>query len=246
MIAPEEFIVIIPAYNEEPRVGQTVAAVKAACRGEVVVVDDGSGDRTFEMARAASATVLRLPFNLGYGAALQTGFRYALRRGFRYAVHMDADGQHDPTYIGTLLDALDVHGVDVAIGSRFVERSGYRMPWTRRLGRLLFAMLTSLLTGKRVTDPTSGFQAFSMRALQLYASNVYPADFPDADVLIMLHRSGLSFVEVPVVMQPNPKDFSMHSGMTSIYYVFKMLLSILVTLMRRDPKKDSNRGGLRS
>lgn len=232
---PERVAVIIPAFQEEERVGATVSAVRQAYGYDVVVVDDGSKDRTAEVALRAGATVLRLPINLGYGGALQAGFRYALEGGFTRAIQMDADGQHDPQHIAPLLAALDEGPSDVAVGSRFLVETGYRMSRSRRVGRVIFSAIIRLATGQRVTDPTSGFQALGTRAIQLYASDAYPVDFPDADVLILLHKCGLSFVEVPVVMHANPKQETMHSGIVPLYYVFKMFLSILVTLMRKQP-----------
>ncbi len=234
MNTPDRFAVIIPAFNEGERIRDTISAITARHDAEVVVVDDGSHDDTTTIASAAGATVLRLPFNLGYGAALQSGFKYARRKGYRYVVQMDADGQHDPSYIPDLLERVTGGEADVIIGSRFLEDTGYRMPLARRLGVRIFSAIVSLVTGRTVKDPTSGYQALNEKALKLYASNAYPVDFPDADVLIMLHKRKLTFKEFPLVMKPNPKQITMHSGIKTVYYIFKMFLSIFVTLLRKE------------
>jgi glycosyltransferase involved in cell wall biosynthesis len=228
----QEFIVIIPAFNEAGRIGSTISGIRHVTDAEIVVVADGCTDETADEARTAGATVVELPFNLGYGAALQTGYRYALRQGYAYAVQMDADGQHDPSYITGLLSGVRQGERDVAIGSRFLGEGEYYPTPIKKAGMLFFKVIASLLTGQKVTDPTSGFQALNQKAMRLYASDAYPVDFPDADVLIMLHRNGVRFGEVPVKMYQSPKKKAMHSGLTPTYYLFKMILSIFVTLLR--------------
>jgi glycosyltransferase involved in cell wall biosynthesis len=177
--------------------------------------------------------VLALPFNLGYGAALQTGFKYALRKEYALAVQMDADGQHDPSYILLLLEDVRSDKVDVAIGSRFLGEGDYRPPTLKKMGMVFFRIIASFITGQKITDPTSGFQALNRRAMEFYSSEAYPADFPDADVLVMLYRKGLRFREVPVRMNHSTKEKTMHSGLVPLYYLFKMILSIFVTLLRK-------------
>lgn len=228
-----KFAVLIPAYNEADRIVDTIAGIREHCSAEIVVISDGSSDNTVEKVREAGAVVIALPFNIGYGAALQTGYQYALRKGYAYAVQMDADGQHDPAFIPVLIRKVLEGMADVAIGSRFLGEGVYPLSLTRKTGVLFFRSLASFLTRQTVTDPTSGFQALNRKAMELYASEAYPVDFPDADVLIMLHRQGLRFAEVPVKMNPNTKKKTMHSGLVPVYYLFKMLLSIVVTLLRK-------------
>ena len=172
---------------------------------------------------------------MGYGAALQTGFKYALMKRYQYVVQMDADWQHDPVSIKTLLDEVKKEKADVVIGSRFlVENGKYRTSWVRKIGMSLFGKIASVIIGQPVTDPTSGFQALNRDALRFYASQYYPADYPDADVIIMLHRAGLRIREIPVLMHPRKQGQSMHSGLKPVYYIFKMFLSMFVTLLRKD------------
>ena len=231
----KEIIIVIPAYNEESNIPPLIKRIRYhIADADILVVDDGSEDRTARVAEKAGALVVRLPFNMGYGAALQTGFKYALMRRYRYVVQIDADGQHDPESIKTLLNEVKKENVDVVIGSRFLEGKGrYKAPLLRKIGMGLFGKITSIIIGQPVTDPTSGFQALNRDALRFYASQYYPVDYPDADVIIMLHRTGLRIKEVPVIMHARQQGQSMHSGMKPVYYIFKMFLSMFVTLLRR-------------
>jgi glycosyltransferase involved in cell wall biosynthesis len=219
-------VIVIPAFNEESRLPALLADVARTLPDyDVAVVDDGSRDRTAERAAAAGATVLRHPYNLGYGAAIQTGYKHALAAGAPYVVQMDADGQHLPAEVGAIADAVARGDADVALGSRFLEASGYEMGATKSLGRRLFRAIAQR-AGVDVTDPTSGFQALSRRALALYAGDWFPTDFPDVDVLIAARRAGLRIVEVPTRMAAGTRPSTLHSGWKPLYYVYKMLLSI--------------------
>jgi glycosyltransferase involved in cell wall biosynthesis len=228
----DKLAVIIPAYNEAGRIASTIGGIRKISKADIIVISDGSTDSTVNEAKAEGALVVELPFNLGYGAALQTGFKYALEKGYRFAVQMDADGQHDPSAIQSLIEPVLKNEVDIALGSRFLGGSDYKAPFIRRIGKFFFAGIVRLVTGRKVTDPTSGFQALNKKVMELYASNLYPVDYPDADVIIMLHRRGIRFKEVPVTMKRAIGKVSMHSGLKPFYYTIKMLLSILVTLLR--------------
>jgi glycosyltransferase involved in cell wall biosynthesis len=224
--------VIIPAYNETGMIGATIEDIRKISHADIIVVNDGSTDNTANKARASGAVVIDLPFNLGYGSALQTGFKYALEKGYKFAVQMDADGQHEPSFIHTLIKPVLNGEVDVVIGSRFLGDNNYKSPVIRRIGMFFFALIARIVTRKKITDPTSGYQAINRKAMELFASDVYPSDYPDADVIIMLYRKGIRFTEVPVAMNRSVGNTSMHSGLKPFYYTFKMLLSILVTLLR--------------
>ncbi len=232
-------VILIPAYNEERNILSTISATQQAVPGvDIVVIDDGSTDETAVIARQQGATVLSLSFNLGYGAALQTGFRYAQMNNCHEVVQIDADGQHDADCIPNLLDELRKADADVIIGSRFLAEGNYRLPLLRLLGIHIMRALIRLTTGQIITDPTSGYQALGPRAIALCASEAYPADYPDADVLIMIHRRGVRVREIPVRMYQSADGKSMHSGLRPVWYMFKMLLSILVTLLRPRPRTD--------
>jgi glycosyltransferase involved in cell wall biosynthesis len=226
-------LILIPAYNEAGRVGAVVGDVRHMVpEADVLVIDDGSEDATCAEATAAGAVVVSLPTNGGYGTALQTGYKFAVRHGYELVGQIDADGQHKAEFLTTMLDLLRENGADVVVGSRFLARDGhYRTPFARSLGIRLFARLASVATGQLVTDPTSGFQAMRGEIARLFTGDVFPVDYPDADILILLHRTGYRVREVPVQMRPSPGT-SMHSTQSTPYYVYKMLLSILVTLLR--------------
>ena len=218
--------IVIPAYNEAATIADLLAELaRVAPAYERVVVDDGSSDRTAALAAAAGARVLRHPYNLGYGAGLQTGYKYALAAGASHVVQMDADGQHLPAEIAALAEPVARGECDVALGSRFLAPSGYEMGAARSLGRDLFRAVARR-AGLSVTDPTSGFQALSPRALALYAGDWFPTDYPDVDVLLAAARAGLRVREVPVKMAAGVRASTLHSGWKPFYYVYKMLLSI--------------------
>jgi glycosyltransferase involved in cell wall biosynthesis len=219
-------VLVIPAFNEAPRLPALLARITAQQTGlEIVVVDDGSRDATAEVAARAGATVLRHPFNLGYGAGLQTGYKYALATRAPCVVQMDADGQHDPRDILRLLAPLEKGECDLVIGSRFLAPTGYEMGFTRSLGRRFFVALARAF-GIRVTDPTSGFQALGRRVLELYVGDSFPSDYPDVDVLLTAHRHGLVVRECSVEMHAGERKSTLHGGLRSVWYVYKMLLAV--------------------
>ena len=219
-------IIVVPAYNEQAHLEELLRSLAAAEPGaEILVVDDGSHDATAQIAAEAGARVLRHPFNLGYGAALQTGYKYALSVGADLLVQMDADGQHDPAQISQLVAPLLAGACDLVIGSRFLESSGYAMGRTRNLGRQVFRLL-GRIAGIQVTDPTSGFQALNRKTLELYAEEFFPHDYPDVDVLVVAARRGIRIQECAVRMNESPRDSTLHGGVRAVYYVYKMVLSL--------------------
>lgn len=236
-VRADDVLVVIPAYNEQGRVGEVIGDVKSALPGvDVLVVDDGSTDGTAVEAVQAGANVLSLPMNSGYGVALQTGYKFGVRAGYATIGQIDADGQHRATYLTAMLREIQLDHADLIVGSRFLAHDGhYKPPFARAVGIRMFAQLASMITHEHVSDPTSGFQLMRSSVARLFCSEVYPTDYPDADVLILLHRSGYRVCEIPVQMRPS-EGKSMHSGHTSVYYIYKMLLSIFVTMLRRGAK----------
>lgn len=228
-----DILVIVPAFNESAQIAAVIAGIRAAVPGaDVAVIDDGSADDTSLTARAAGAKVLRHPFNLGYGVAIQTGYKFALAGGYDFLVQIDGDGQHDPAGIPQLLAPLRAGTCDFVLGSRFLGEVGYRPPLSRRLGMAFFRWIVVSVIRQPVTDCTSGFQAFNRKVMGFFSQDIFPCDYPDADVLIGLHLAGFRISEVPVRMSAGTAGKSMHSGIKPVYYVFKMLLSIAVTLLR--------------
>jgi glycosyltransferase involved in cell wall biosynthesis len=226
-------VAIVPAYNEEASIARVVDELRAFDPGlEVVVVDDGSTDRTCEVARGRGARVVRLPFNLGIGGAVQTGFRYAWEHGFDLAVRVDGDGQHDASELGAVLEPVLAGEADIAVGSRFTGREGYRSSRSRRIGIRLLAAVVSSLTGQRVTDPTSGFQAANRLGIRLFAAD-YPHDYPEAEATVMVFKHRLRLREVPVAMRARETGRSSITAVRSVYYMVKVLLAIFVAIFRR-------------
>jgi glycosyltransferase involved in cell wall biosynthesis len=235
LLAQRRRVAIVPAFNEEGCIADVIAEIRAFDPGlEVVVIDDGSVDQTAVLARAAGAHVLKLPFNLGIGGAVQTGFRYAHENGFDLAVRVDGDGQHDPAQLGAVVEPVLRDEVDIAVGSRYLADSGgYRSSATRRIGIRILANTVSALTRQRITDPTSGFQALNGKAIRLFAAD-YPHDYPEVEGLVMLVRHRLRFCEVPVAMRPRAAGQSSIRALSSVYYMVKVLLALFVGSFRRN------------
>ena len=233
-LATMKRIAIVPAYNEERNVGRVLDELRALDPGlDVVVVSDGSTDRTAEVATARNAHVIRLPFNLGIGGAVQTGFRYAWEEGYELAVRLDGDGQHDPAELPRLVAPVVAGEADLAVGSRFVSGAGYRSSAARRVGIRLLARVVSLIARQRLTDTTSGFQACNRRAIAVYAADL-PHDYPEVEGMVMAIKHRIRLVEVPVTMREREHGHSSIGALASIYYMIKILLALFVDLFRRD------------
>lgn len=229
-------LAIIPAFCEEENIAGVVSGLIRQ-NLDVLVVDDCSTDATAAEALGAGARVIRLPVNLGYGGALQTGYLYARDNGYKAVVQLDGDGQHDPVYVHDLLAPILAGEADIVMGSRFLGKNGYQVPWARRLGMMVFGGIAGLLTRSRITDPTTGYQALSAKVLTLYCSPLFPDDYPDADMLIIHRRLGFRIKEVPVKMQPGSGK-SMHAGIIRpLYYIYKMTVSIIIALVVKLPRR---------
>jgi glycosyltransferase involved in cell wall biosynthesis len=228
-------LAIVPAYNEADAIGATVEAIRRLAPDfDVLVVDDGSVDATAILARAAGATVLRLPFNLGIGAAVQSGYVYAAEHAYEVAVQVDGDGQHDPRHIHGLLDRLNGDPeLNMVTGSRFLlsEGDGYRSSAARRVGIRVFSWVVSRITGQRVTDPTSGFRMTDRSGIELFAGD-YPHDYPEVEAILLMHANRLRSCEAPVVMGPRVSGESAITLTQSVYYMVKVLLAVFVGLFR--------------
>lgn len=224
-----KFLVIIPAYNEAKNIVGTIASVRAVnlpC--DILVIDDGSHDATADEARKQGVGVISLPFNLGIGGAVQTGFQFARNWNYDYAVQVDADGQHDPNFISAILDPVQSGDFDMVIGSRFLPPfSQYRSSFARRVGIHFFAWLISFITQYRVTDPTSGFRAFNNKMIAIFA-DYYPHDFPEPEAISVAGRYGAKVCEVPVKMYKRVAGMSSIRYFRTFYYMAKVTLAILL------------------
>jgi hypothetical protein len=230
-------LAVVPAYNEEAALPAVLRNLRERAPGfDVLVVDDGSTDSTAERAQEAGAHVLRHPFNLGIGGAVQSGFAYASENGYARMVQVDGDGQHDPAEIARLMDAMDEdRSLDMICGSRFLTRDcDYVAPISRRTGIHIFAFLLSRIVGQRVTDPTSGFRLYNRRAIALFARD-YPHDYPEVEAVLMVHFHRLKMTEMSVRMFQRGGGVSSISSGKSVYYMVKVLLAIFIGLVRARP-----------
>jgi glycosyltransferase involved in cell wall biosynthesis len=241
-VTSDRLVAIVPAWNEAGAIGDVVDEVKGMDPNtEVVVIDDASSDDTAAIAAAHGATVLRLPFNVGIGGAVQTGFRYALDEGYDRAVRLDGDGQHDASQISRILAPIDARDADLVIGSRFVDPGGaYRPPLARRIGIRVFARLVSTLGRQQVTDTTSGFVALNRAGIELFAAE-YPHDYPEVEATLVALRSGLRLAQVQVEMRERTTGTSSITFVRSLYYIVKVTLALLVASMRRYTRLESAR-----
>ncbi len=224
--------VIIPAYNEEETVGEVVKGVKALGPAfDAVVINDSSMDQTTHSAEIAGAVVIELPYNLGIGGAVQTGFKYALINGYDCCIQVDGDGQHPPAEIMKVVEPLFANGCDIVIGSRFVGQTDYRVPFMRALGIRIISIFLRIVCGINVKDTTSGFRALNRRAMHFFATE-YPQDYPEPESLLFAHRKGFNVMEVPIQMMDRKHGISSITPFRAAYYMIKVLLAMTIDLFR--------------
>ncbi|MGZ9586580.1 glycosyltransferase family 2 protein [Paenibacillus marinisediminis] len=223
-------LVIIPAYNEENSIGAVIQDIHAhAADVDVLVINDGSTDRTAEIACSHGAKVLTMPFNVGIGGGMQTGYQYALKYGYDIAVQMDADGQHCAEELPKLFKQIEHH--DLVIGSRYVEETSYSSTVMRRIGMVFFTGLLRVVVGQRFTDTTSGFRAANRKVIALYA-DYYPMDYPEVESIVYLKRKGCKIAEVKTEMRARQAGKSSITPIKSIYYMIKVSLSVIMCAAR--------------
>jgi hypothetical protein len=222
-------LIIVPAYNEAPNLVSLLPKLRiAGC--DIVVVNDSSTDETEDLMKSLRLPSIVLPFNLGIGCAMQTGYRYALAHGYDYAVQVDGDGQHDPQYIPQLLRELKTS--NLVIGSRFLNRTGFQSTFFRRIGKRYISLLIWLITGSYFSDPTSGFRACDRSVMKLFA-NSYPSDYPEPESLLLLNRRRLSIKEVPVEMRAREFGKSSIRFGRSLFYMVKITIVLFLYFFAR-------------
>jgi glycosyltransferase involved in cell wall biosynthesis len=237
----KKIAVIVPAYNEEKAIAAVVGDINALDLGKnfamtVVVVNDCSKDRTADIVRKLNCILLDLPVNLGIGGAVQTGFIYAYENGFDYAMQVDGDGQHPPSEIPKLLKTIDEAGLDIVIGSRFIEKSGFKSTFSRRMGINFFRYVIRLFCGITITDSTSGFRIINRKTLSIVCEH-YPDEYPEPESIILYHSHHLKIGEVAVEMRERQGGVSSIRMFNSLYYMLKVSVAILFTYIRYKNKK---------
>lgn len=226
-------LIIIPAYNESANIEKTISEIeKNAPEFDYVIINDCSSDNTKEICEKNHFNLVNLPINLGIGGAVQTGYRYGWRKGYDIAVQVDGDGQHNPKFLQTMADYLEKNDLDMVIGSRFIEKEGFQSSGTRRLGIKYFTILIRLLTGKKITDPTSGLRMVNRDVMKIFAYD-YPKDYPEPESVVAILRQRKKVQEIPVIMKERQGGVSSISPKKSVYYMIKVTLAILIERIRR-------------
>ena len=228
-------LAVVPAFNEEASVARTIEELREAHPDlDILVVDDGSGDRTAAIARRAGALVCQLPYNLGVGGAMRAGYRYALRHRYDAAVQVDADGQHDPTYLKLLIDGLETH--DIVVGARFAGEGEYRARGPRRWAMRLLAFTLSRLAHNKMTDVTSGFRAANRRAIRVFADH-YPAEYlgDTVESLVIAIRAGCTVTQVPVHMRVRAGGQASQTPLRASIYLLRAVVALSLALVRKWP-----------
>lgn len=225
-------LIIIPAYNESASIKNTVEEIQKKARDfDYVVINDCSTDNTRKICEDMRYNIVNLPVNLGIGGAVQTGYKYGVRHGYDLAVQVDGDGQHDPGFLCEMSEYLLATDADMVIGSRFIEKEGFQSSGARRAGIKYFTLLIKLLTGKTVTDPTSGLRMVNRDIMEMFAQD-YPKDYPEPESVVAVLRRGKKVKEIPVVMRERNGGVSSISLKKSVYYMIKVSLAILIEKMR--------------
>ena len=229
-------IVIIPAYNEISNIRTTVQDILDHAPGfDYVIINDCSQDGTMRFCTEQGMNIINLPVNLGIGGAVQTGYLYAWRNGYDVAVQFDGDGQHDASYLGEMADFLQTQQADMVIGSRYIKKEGFQSSGIRQFGIRYFSALIKLLTGKRVTDPTSGMRMVNRDVMKIYSED-YPVDYPEPESVVTILRMGKKVSEIPVIMRERQGGVSSISPRKAVYYMIKVTLAILMECLRKRRK----------
>lgn len=230
-------LIIIPAYNEQECIKETIEMIKRdAPDFDYVVINDHSTDDTLTILKQNHINFVNLPANLGIGGAVQTGYLYAYENDYDTAVQVDADGQHDPKYLSMMLDTLKKENADMIIGSRFIENKGFQSTFARRIGITYFTKLIHMLTGETITDPTSGLRMGNRKVIELFARD-YPRDYPEPESVVTLLKKGMNVKEVPVMMRERQGGVSSINLKKSVYYMVKVTIAILIENHRQGGRK---------
>jgi len=225
-------LLIIPVLNEEHNIGRVLESLRLKAGAvDIVVINDGSNDKTSEIVESKGIFIINHVFNMGIGASFQTGCCFALKNGYDYIVRIDGDGQHDPVFIKDVLNPVKLERFDIAIGSRFLKESEFKSSFTRIIGIMIISWVLRFLTGKKVTDPTSGFCAMNKKAFRFFATHC-AEDYPEPEILI--HHRNFRITEVPIALMKRKGGNSSITPLKSVYYMYKVLFSLFVSILRKE------------
>jgi hypothetical protein len=226
-------LVIVPVFNESGSIRKVILRLRRSLpEFDVLVIDDGSTDDTVRQV-PAGIPVVSLPFNLGIGGAMQTGYRYAALHGYNVAIQVDGDGQHRPSEVRRLVDYLMADTADLVVGSRFLAATRYKQSLVRKFGSLVLRGIIRMLVGMDITDCTSGFRAANRKVILAFA-HWYPEDYPEPEVILLLRRAGFRIGELAVRMRHRRTGRSSISLLRGVFYVLKVTVCLLLDLVR-DP-----------
>lgn len=239
-----EFLIVIPAFNEEENLEHVIQSLKQLDMPfDIVIINDGSKDRTEKKARELGVHTVSHPTNLGYMTALETGFKYAEKNNYPYVILFDGDGQHDPSYLRRIMEAIKLKEIDVVIGSRFLENSSMKIDLAKLIAVKFFRFIIYQITKKRITDPTSGFKAYKAKVYEQFTKqDNFHFDLPDSNFIIDILLQNLTIMEVPVNMyeRKHGKSKIHYKGLKPLIYIAQTLLSILIVIIKN---KRHVRGG---
>ncbi len=235
-----DFLVVIPAYNEEGAIAGVVREIQRVVPGApVLVIDDCSSDGTKSLAQFAGAEVLPLPYHLGLGGCVQAGYKLAYELGYAFVIRVDGDGQHNPEDIPRILEALRASGCQMVIGSRFPGQNGFQTSTLRGLGSRLFRVILRPILGKPVQDPTSGFVGVNRQALEVFTRS-FPLEYPEIETLVVLQRKRFRFQEIACQMRPRQAGRSSITPVKSLYYIVHVLLGVFVNILKFEGRRRRN------
>jgi glycosyltransferase involved in cell wall biosynthesis len=225
-------IILIPAFNEEDAILSTISNLKKYKPDiNYLIINDASTDNTETICKENNLNYISLPFNLGIGGAIQTGFQYAIENGYDIGIQFDGDGQHNPEYIEDLIKPIKDEEAEMVIGSRFIDKVGFQSSKSRRLGIIILNIIIHLVTGFNIKDSTSGFRAFNKRMMSFLYKD-YPKDYPEPECVVMAKRKGFRIKEIPVIMNEREGGESSISSFKSIYYMIKVSLAVLIDYLK--------------
>lgn len=226
-------LVIVPAYNEAGNIEKTITDIEEHAKTfDYIIINDCSKDDTQKICEERGYHVINLPVNLGIGGGVQTGYMYALRNGYEIAVQIDGDGQHNAKYLDAMADKLESEKLDMLIGSRFIENEGFQSSFLRRVGIRYFTIFIKMLTGKTVTDPTSGMRVVNRKVIEDFVRE-YPKDYPEPESVASLLKRGYRIQEQAVMMNEREEGASSISAINSIYYMIKVSFAILIAVINK-------------